>query len=130
MDTNTKKKVLVIDDDENLRKVLVDALVASGFDADSASNGAEGLDKALASHPDAIMLDIMMPKMDGWQVLGVLRADAWGKTAKVLLLTSLAQMDNIGKALDKNVFNYIVKSDLDMNNISETINNLIKSSIF
>jgi len=127
MDTNSKKKVLVIDDDNNLRNVLVEALTASGFEPQGAANGEDGLKMALETHPDAIMLDIMMPKMDGWQVLDKLRADAWGKSAKVMMLTSLGAMDNVANAIDKKVFNYVVKSDLNIDNIAETINNLIKS---
>jgi DNA-binding response OmpR family regulator len=127
MDTNPKKRVLVVDDDDNLRNVLLDALNASGFESTGAANGEEGLKMALESHPDAIMLDVMMPKMDGWQVLDSLRADAWGKGAKVMMLTSLGQMENIAHAVDKKVFNYIVKSDLNIDNIAEVINNLIKN---
>ena len=127
METNPKKRVLVVDDDDNLRNVLLDALNASGFESTGAANGEEGLKMALESHPDAIMLDVMMPKMDGWQVLDSLRADPWGKSAKVLMLTSLGQMENIAHAVEKKVFNYIVKSDLNIDNIAEVINNLIKN---
>ena len=127
METNPKKRVLVVDDDDNLRNVLLDALNASGFESTGAANGEEGLKMALESHPDAIMLDVMMPKMDGWQVLDSLRADSWGKSAKVLMLTSLGDMENIAHAVEKKVFNYIVKSDLNIDNIAEVINNLIKN---
>jgi DNA-binding response OmpR family regulator len=127
MDSNQKKKVLVVDDDTNLRDVLIDALTVAGFEASGAANGEDGLKNALASHPDVIMLDVMMPKMDGWQVLDALRADEWGKKAKVIMLTSQGQMTNIAHALDKKVFTYIVKSELNLGNIAETVNSLIKS---
>ena len=129
MDTVQKKRVLVVDDDNNLRNVLLDALSASGFEAKGAANGEEGLATALSEHPDAIMLDVMMPKMDGWQVLEKLRADSWGAKANVLMLTSLGGMENVAQALGKQVHNYIVKSDLNMDNIAETVNNLIKNPI-
>lgn len=129
MDTDQKKKVLVIDDDANLRNVMVDALTANGFEPQSATNGEEGLQKALELHPDVIMLDIMMPKMDGWQVVEKLRVDEWGKKAKIIMLTSQGQMDNIAHAVGKNVFTYIIKSELNIDNIAETINNVIKSPI-
>jgi two-component system response regulator MprA len=117
----------VVDDDTNLRDVLIDALTVAGFEASGAANGEDGLKNALASHPDVIMLDVMMPKMDGWQVLDALRADEWGKKAKVIMLTSQGQMTNIAHALDKKVFTYIVKSELNLGNIAETVNSLIKS---
>jgi DNA-binding response OmpR family regulator len=128
-DTNSKKRVLVVDDDDNLRNILIDALAGAGFEAKGASNGEEGLKVALESHPDAMMLDVMMPKMDGWQVLEKLRADSWGKGAKVIMLTSLGQMDNIAHAVDNKVFNYIVKSDLNLDNLANTVNALINSSL-
>ena len=129
MDTEQKKKVLVVDDDDNLRNILKDALGAAGFAADGAADGEEGLKKAIETHPDVIMLDVMMPKMDGWQMLEKLRADVWGSKAKVIMLTSLGQMDNIAHAVDKKVFTYIVKSDLDLSNIAETVNNMIKNPL-
>ncbi len=127
MDTTQKKKVLVVDDDANLRDVLIDALTVSGFEAKGAANGEDGLKEAFASHPDVIMLDVMMPKMDGWQVLDTLRADEWGKQAKVIMLTSQGQMTNIAHALDKKVFTYIVKSELNLGNIAEKVNGLLRS---
>ena len=129
MNPNTKKKILVVDDDDNLRNILIDAITNAGFDVAGAANGEEGLQKALESHPDAIMLDVMMPKMNGWQVLDKLRADEWGKKAKVIMLTSLGQMENVAQAMDKKVLTYIVKSDLDLNNIASTLNTVINSQI-
>jgi CheY-like chemotaxis protein len=71
----------------------------------------------------------MMPKMDGWQVLDKLREDAWGKTVKVFMLTSLGQMDNVAHAVDKKVFTYVVKSDLNLNNIADIINGVINNPL-
>lgn len=129
MDTNQKKKVLVVDDDNNLRTVMIDALTASGFEPIGAINGEEGVKKALEIHPDVIMLDVMMPKMNGWQVLDAIRVDPWGKKARVIMLTSLGQMDNVAHAVDQKVFTYIVKSDLNLNNIADIVNNVINNPI-
>jgi|ERR1035437_3051314 two-component system response regulator AtoC len=118
---NNKKKVLIVDDDNNLRKVLIDQLNISGFETYGAQNGEEGLQKALEIHPNVILLDIQMPKMDGWQVLEKLRADAWGKDAKVMMLTSSDQMDNVAHAMESSVYTYIVKSNLKLEDIVEKI---------
>ncbi|MCX6718823.1 MAG: response regulator [Candidatus Taylorbacteria bacterium] len=126
MDTKIPKRVLVIEDDDNLRNILLDALKASGFEVEGAVNGEDGLRMAFEMHPDAIMLDVMMPKMNGWQVLERLRLDEWGRTAKVMILTSLGDVDNIAHAVDDRVSIYVVKSELNMNNLAETINTLIK----
>ena len=109
--------------------MLLDSLTETGFESFGATNGEEGLKKALESHPDAIMLDVTMPKMDGWQVLDNLRSDEWGKHAKVIMLTSLGQIDNVAHAMDKKVFTYIVKSDLNLDNIAGIVNNVIKNPV-
>lgn len=126
MDTGAKKKILVVDDDDSLRRVLIDQLTISGFEPLDASNGEEGLKKALESHPDLIMLDVLMPKMTGWEVLEKLRADEWGKKAKIIMLTSLGQMENIAHALDNKVPTYIVKSDLNLTELPDIVNNMLK----
>lgn len=127
-DTNTtqKRKVLVVDDDANLRKPLVDILEASGYEVISATDGDEGLKKAIEIKPDVTLLDVMMPKLNGWQVLDELRKDEWGKGAKVIMLTSLGQIENVAHALDKKVFNYIVKSDLKMEEIPKMVESMIR----
>lgn len=119
-----KKKVLVIDDDNNLRNVLIDKLNITGYEAISAINGEEGLKKAFEFHPDVILLDVLMPIMNGWQVLEKLRMDEWGKRAKVIMLTSLEQMDNIAHALDKGVHAYIVKSNLNLDDVMTQIKDI------
>lgn len=107
---DTKKKILVVDDDENLRTVLLDKLEAAGLSGTGAANGEEGLKQALALHPDVILLDVMMPKMNGWQTLEALRADAWGKTARVVMLTSMDDANDVAKALSKGVHEYFAKT--------------------
>jgi DNA-binding response OmpR family regulator len=129
MEVSTKKKVLVVDDDSNLRNVLVDALKIAGFDVTEAENGEVGLKVATETHPDVIMLDVMMPKMNGWQMLERLRMDAWGKEAKVIMLTSLGEMNDIAHAVDKKVFTYIVKSDLNLNAVGDIINSTINNKL-
>ena len=70
-----------------------------GYLVESAYNGEEGLQKALQEHPDIILLDIRMPKMDGITMLSQLRKDAWGEDAKVIILTNLDQNENILKGV-------------------------------
>ena len=122
---NKKKKVLVVDDDDALNTVLVDKLVFAGFEVQGASNGEEGLKKALEFHPDIILLDVMMPKMNGMEMLKKLREDAWGKTAKVVMLTLLEQMDYMAEATENNVLGYFVKTNHSLNEIVQKIETLI-----
>ena len=85
--------------------------VQSSFSTLEAKNGEEGLKVALREHPDLILLDIVMPKMDGMTMLRKLREDLWGKTAKVIILTNLSDNEKVAEALEQKSHEYLVKSD-------------------
>lgn len=119
--TEGKKKALFVDDDENLRTVAADKLAATDVEVATAADGAAGLAKALEWHPDIVFLDIMMPVMDGWQVLDKLRADAWGKTARVVMLTSLDGETEIARALEHGIHEYVAKNKLDLDDLVKMV---------
>jgi len=121
-----KGKVLVIDDDDNINVVLVDKLKASGFDAQGAVDGEDGFKKALEFRPDIILLDVLMPKMNGWQVLEKLKEDEWGKNVKVIMLTVLEDMDNMARALEKGSQAYLLKTDYSLEEIVSYIEKLVR----
>ena len=127
MEQTDKKKILVVDDDENLRLVLVDKLNIVGFDAVGASNGKEGLEKALKIHPDVILLDIMMPVMNGWDMLKKLREDKWGNEAKVIMLTVAEDTEAIARAVEGGSLAYLIKTDQSTDDIVEKVKTMIKS---
>lgn len=89
------KRVLIIEDEASLRNVLRDQLVQDGFSVQEAKNGAAGLQVALDTHPDLILLDLVMPVMDGMTMLKKLRQDDWGKTAPVIILTNLVSKNSL-----------------------------------
>lgn len=128
MNETNKKKVLVIDDDDNLRLVLIDKLNMSGFDAVGALNGKEGLEKALKLRPDVILLDILMPIMNGWQMLKKLREDEWGKKAKVLVLTVIEDGEAIAKAVEDGSLAYVIKTEESMDDIVNKVKIIIKDN--
>jgi DNA-binding response OmpR family regulator len=117
----TPKKVLIIDDNESLRTILGDKLIASGFETLGATDGEDGLKQALELHPDIILLDVLMPKMNGWEMLEKLRQDAWGKSANVIMLTSLESTENIAHAMEKGSYQYFLKTDCDLNEVVNQI---------
>jgi DNA-binding response OmpR family regulator len=125
METN-KKKVLIIDDDNNLRRVLTDKLNLSGFETIAALNGKEGLDKALEFHPDVILLDILMPVMNGQQMLKELREDEWGKNARVIMLTVIEDATSIAQAVEDGSLAYLVKTNETMDEVVEKVKAMIK----
>lgn len=113
-DTPDAKKVLVIEDDEPTLKALRIVLEGAGLTVLEAVNGIGGLTVALADLPDIILLDILMPVMDGWEMLRQLRESGdWGKCVPVVILTNLSadedkQIRNIA-ALGPSYF--MVKAD-------------------
>ena len=116
-----QQKILVVDDDPSLRNLIVAKIQSSGYTVFSAADGETALKIALKEHPDLILLDIMLPKMDGIAVLKELREDEWGEDALVVMLTSLEDPEKIAKAAEYGSYAYIVKMDLSLNQIVEII---------
>ena len=103
------KRILVCDDDEMLVDLLLYRLEARGFDVLVARDGGEALTMAERERPDAIVLDAMMPVMNGEQVLRSLRAGEWGRDIPVLMLTARRQERDIVGALELGANEYVVK---------------------
>lgn len=123
-----KKKILIIEDDESIQKALADYFVNQELIAVNAKDGEEGLNIALKEHPDLILLDILMPKMDGMNMLQKLRDDAWGKTVPVIILTNVNPSTSsvIGSVLDNKPAYYLVKSDVKLEGIIEKVKEVLK----
>lgn len=103
----TEARVLVVDDEPNIVELLSVSLRFQGFEVATASNGAEGLDRARAFRPDALILDVMMPGMDGFGLLRRLRAD--GVEAPVLFLTARDAVDDKVTGLTLGADDYVTK---------------------
>jgi len=117
-----KKKILVIEDEPAYQHTLAEKLGMEGFVVLGAKNGEEGLVMALREHPDLILLDIIMPKMDGITMLSKLREDEWGKDVKVVIFSNLAEMGKVASDLkDKGVYKYIVKTDIKLGDLVQKI---------
>ncbi|HAS85134.1 MAG TPA: hypothetical protein DCS23_03655 [Candidatus Yonathbacteria bacterium] len=115
--TDQKKIILVVEDEEPMQLVLRDVLKVEGYVVFEAKNGIEGLGLALKEHPDLILLDILMPKMDGLEMLKNLRADEWGRKVPVIVLTNLSDNEDIAKAVEEDVFEYFVKTDIRIDEV-------------
>lgn len=102
-------RVLIIEDENDIREAIAEAFLSNNYEVSTASNGEEGLQKALNEHPDVILLDIIMPKMDGHEVLRRLRQDEWGIRAKVVILTSMDDVQNITSAYEGKIDDYAIK---------------------
>lgn len=122
------KKILITEDEEVIQKAISDALSNQEFSTLIAKDGEEGLGIALKEHPDLILLDILMPKMDGMIMLQKLRLDEWGKTVPVIILTNVSPNTNsvINSVLQNEPAYYLVKSDVKLEGIVEKIKEVIK----
>lgn len=105
------KKILIIDDETIVQKSLSSQFDRKLVTVITAANGADGLKLALKEHPDLILLDLVMPKMDGMTMLTKLRADKWGKKAQVIILTNLSDAERVAQAVEKGTYEYLVKVD-------------------
>lgn len=116
------KILLLIEDDKILLNMYQKFLTNHGYDVHTAMDGDDGLRRALIDHPDLILLDIRMPKMDGMTMLKLLRQDPWGKDAKVIILTNLDPIDTIlqGVVRDHPTY-YLVKANTKFDEVLEKI---------
>lgn len=123
-----KNNILLVEDEGSQVKILRDYLVKKGYTVLEARDGAEGLEIALKKHPDLILLDIRMPKMNGLTMMHKLREDAWGKNACIIILTNYDTSDtNLFQILIDEPALYLIKSNSSLNLISEKVNEVLES---
>jgi DNA-binding response OmpR family regulator len=106
--------VLIVEDEQDLREALKTALSYENFNVLTAGDGEEGLRTALSEKPNLILLDVVMPKMDGLAMLKQVRADEWGKSVKVIVMTVLDDLENVAEAIESGSDEYIVKTNVTL----------------
>lgn len=103
-------KVLIADDEESILGIMANKVAAQGYAVVTARDGQEAWDKIVSENPDVIILDIAMPKMDGWSVLHKLRSEPPSKKWQpVIIVSVLGEMDNVQKGLDLEADHYLTK---------------------
>lgn len=117
----SKKKILIVEDEMGLLDILVSMFTIEGFNVIKAEDGQEGLDVALEHHPDLILLDIVMPKMNGMDVLQKLRKDEWGKNVPIILLTNLSDSEKVEDAMKYGVYDYLIKTDWELKDVVKKV---------
>ncbi len=113
--------ILVIDDEALIAKALSAKLQKEGFVVLVAKDGAEGLEMALDKHPDLILLDLILPIMDGMTILNQLRADSWGKSVPIIILTNLSKAETVVEGKKKGVTDYLVKTDWKLEEVVQKV---------
>jgi DNA-binding response OmpR family regulator len=121
----TKGKILIIEDDRYISKMYQLKLSLEGYDVQVAENGREGVDKVKEFMPDIILLDILMPELDGFEVLKIVKSDDATKDIPVLVMSNLGQEDHVEKGMKLGAIGYIVKSQYTPSKVVEKIKSVI-----
>ena len=115
------KKILVIENEPSIRKILADKLVREKFEVIQANNGEDGLKIALSEHPDLVLTDVLMPKMNGLEMINELHKDAWGKSVPIIILSNLNDDTTIVNQIKHTQYEYLLKTDLDLASLIDKI---------
>lgn len=121
-----RTKILVIDDEPNIVQTLQDRLEMNEYEVVTANNGKEGLDTFDQEHPDVILLDVIMPIMDGHEMLEKLRKRSDGQNVSVIMLTARSQTQDIARANACGIDDYIVKP-FDLSELLEKIESVVEN---
>jgi len=118
-------KILIIEDDPLMSRMYQKIFTFEGYEVELASDGQEGLDKVRATKPTLVLLDVMMPKMNGLEVLGKMKADPEIKKIPVVVLTNLAGQQDAEKALSMGAVRYIVKSEYEPKQVADIVKEIL-----
>jgi CheY-like chemotaxis protein len=118
-------KVLIIEDDPLMSRMYQKIFTFGKYEVETAGDGEEGLAKVLVVNPTIILLDVMMPKMNGLQVLEKLKADPATKGIPVVMLTNLAGQQDAEAALAKGAVKYIIKSEHEPEEVYNIVQQII-----
>lgn len=119
--TAKHQKILLVEDDDALANVYLMRLQAEGFDIKRVANGEDALAAAKEQHPDLVLLDVMMPKVSGFDVLDILRNTPETANLKIVMLTALSQESDKQRAQGLGVDDYLVKSQVVITDVIDRI---------
>lgn len=114
-------KIAIIEDDVAIAQMYRMKFEAEGYIVETAENGKYGLELAEEMRPNIILLDLMMPEMNGDEMLAKLRATDWGKNIKVIILTNMGEQEAPATLRELNVLNFIVKADMTPRQVAELV---------
>lgn len=121
-------KILIIEDEPPIVKALFDKLTREGFEISVARTGPEGWEKIKAERPDLILLDIIMPEMNGWEVFEKMKAypDSEINSIPVIIITNSGSPDDVKRGKEAGAVDYLVKADFRLKEIVEKIRKTLK----
>lgn len=118
-------KILIIEDDPLVQRMYQKALTYEGFTVDTAPDGAKGTEKAKFGKPDLVLLDVMMPRMNGIEVLEALKSDTNTSSIPIIMLTNLSGTQDAQTALNKGAVAYLVKSEYKPKEVAAKVSEVL-----
>ena len=118
--------VLVVEDDKFLRELISQKLIKEGFEVESAIDGEEGIKKAKELKPNIVLLDLILPGIDGFEVLSRIKGDPALASVPVIILSNLGQKEDVEKGLKLGAVDYLIKAHFTPGEIIEKIKNVLK----
>ncbi len=116
-----KQKILMIEEDYFLRKIYKNKLTSIGFEFIEATNGEEGLNKLISEKPDLVLLDLILPKKNGFDVLIEIRKNKELKDTLVIILSVLSQKSDMKRGFDFGAQEYLVKSEMSLSDVVDRV---------
>lgn len=118
---STMSKIAIVEDDVAISQMYRIKFEAEGYTVETAENGKIGLELIEDMKPDIVLLDLMMPEMDGEEMLKLLRATAWGKDIKVIILTNMGESEAPDSIREMNVEAFILKANMTPRQVAELV---------
>ena len=118
-------KVMLVEDDNNLREIYQARLIAEGYDIIAAKDGEEALALAVKEKPELVLLDVMMPKVSGFELLDILRGTESIRNTKVIMMTALSQAEDKARAEKLGANRYLVKSQVTLEDMAKAVQDVL-----
>ena len=120
------KKILIIEDDDFLRGLIAQKFLFAEFDVYMAVNGEEGIKKTKELKPSLVLLDLLLPKMDGFEVLAKIKEDSQIASTPVIILSNLDNKEDINRGLKMGAVDYLIKSQFTPEGIIAKVKNVFE----
>jgi len=123
---NMEKTILIIEDDKFLRELIAQKLIKEGYKISEAVDGEEGIKKVKEEKPDLVLLDLILPGIDGFEVLSKMKEDTALAQTPVIILSNLGQKDDVERGLKLGAVDYLIKAHFTPGEIIDKIKNALK----
>ena len=120
------KTILVVEDDKFLRELIVQKLIREGYEVKEATDGEQGIKKIKEEKPDLVLLDLILPGIDGFEVLSKMKEDSGVSSIPVIVLSNLGQKEDVEKGLSLGAVDYLIKAHFTPGEIIEKIKKNLK----